>query len=120
MILAAFRSLLYTLLQLIITPPYAIFTLACYPLPPHYRYQVTYGWTRIMLFLLRVICGLRYRVIGAENIPDRPSIILSKHQSAWETLALQQIFPPGMGAQERAATDSFFWLGVSDDQPDSD
>ncbi|MCW5600995.1 lysophospholipid acyltransferase family protein [Nitrosomonas sp.] len=94
MILAAFRSLLYTLLQLIITPPYAIFTLACYPLPPHYRYQVTYGWTRIMLFLLRVICGLRYRVIGAENIPDRPSIILSKHQSAWETLALQQIFPP--------------------------
>lgn len=47
-----------------------------------------------MLFMLRTICGLHYRVIGQENIPDCPSIILSKHQSAWETLALQQIFPP--------------------------
>ena len=47
-----------------------------------------------MLFLLRVICGIRYRVIGAEHIPQTPSIMLSKHQSAWETLAFQQIFPP--------------------------
>ena len=94
MISAAVRSAFYTVLQLIITPPYALFTLACYPLPPHYRYKVTYGWTCIMLFLLRVICGLHYRVLGTENIPDRPSIVLSKHQSAWETLALQQIFPP--------------------------
>jgi 1-acyl-sn-glycerol-3-phosphate acyltransferase len=94
MILAALRSVLYTLLQIIITPPYALFTLACFSLPPHRRYQVTYGWTRLMLFLLRVVCGLHYRVIGAENIPNQPSVILSKHQSAWETFALQQIFPP--------------------------
>lgn len=94
MILPALRAMLYTLLQIIITPPYALITLACYPLSPHSRYRVTYGWTRLMLFLLRVVCGLHYRVIGAENIPHQPSIVLSKHQSAWETLALQQIFPP--------------------------
>ncbi len=47
-----------------------------------------------MLFLLWHVCGLRYRVIGGKNIPQEPGIILSKHQSAWETLALQQIFPP--------------------------
>ncbi len=47
-----------------------------------------------MLFLLRIICGIRYRVVGAENIPKTPSIVLSKHQSAWETLAFQKIFPP--------------------------
>ncbi len=47
-----------------------------------------------MLFLLRVICGIRYRVLGAEHIPETPSIVLSKHQSAWETLAFQKIFPP--------------------------
>lgn len=88
------RSILYMLLQVIITPPYALFTLACFPLSPHNRYRVTSSWTFIMLFLLRHICGIRYRVIGAENIPDTPSVILSKHQSAWETLALQQIFPP--------------------------
>lgn len=47
-----------------------------------------------MLFLLRVICGVEYRVLGAEHIPKKPSIVLSKHQSAWETLAFQKIFPP--------------------------
>jgi 1-acyl-sn-glycerol-3-phosphate acyltransferase len=47
-----------------------------------------------MLFLLWHLCGLRYRIIGAENIPKSPSIVLSKHQSAWETLAFQEIFPP--------------------------
>jgi len=37
---------------------------------------------------------LRYQVVGAKNIPKTPSIVLSKHQSAWETLAFQEIFPP--------------------------
>ncbi len=92
--LVLFRSTLYMLLQTIITPPYALFTLACFPLSPHNRYRVTSSWTFTMLFLLRTICGIRYQVIGAENIPKTPSVILSKHQSAWETLALQQIFPP--------------------------
>ncbi len=92
--MALLRSTVYMLLLIIITPPYAIFTLACFPLSPHARYRVTSTWTRIILFLLHYICGLRYRIIGAENIPTTPSIILSKHQSAWETLAFQKIFPP--------------------------
>lgn len=94
MMLALLRSSLYMLLLVIITPPYAIFTLACFPLSPHNRYRVTSTWTRMILFLLEHVCGLRYRILGAENIPDKPSIVLSKHQSAWETLAFQKIFPP--------------------------
>jgi 1-acyl-sn-glycerol-3-phosphate acyltransferase len=92
--MAVIRSTLYMLLQIIITPPYALITLACFPLSPHARYRVTSSWTFIMLFLLRTVCGLQYRIIGAENIPKTPSIVLSKHQSAWETLAFQKIFPP--------------------------
>jgi len=38
--------------------------------------------------------GIRYRVLGVENIPCEPCVVLSKHQSAWETLAFQVIFPP--------------------------
>lgn len=94
MMQALLRSTLYMLLLVIITPPYAVFTLACFPLSPHNRYRVTSTWTRMILFLLEHICGLRYRILGAENIPDTPSIVLSKHQSAWETLAFQKIFPP--------------------------
>ncbi len=91
---ALLRSTLYMLLQVIITPPYALITLMCFPLSAHQRYRVTSSWTRMMLFLLRHVCGIRYRIIGAEHIPQTPSIVLSKHQSAWETLAFQEIFPP--------------------------
>lgn len=94
MILAVLRSTLYTLIQIVITPPYALVALATFPLPPLSRYRIISGWAHLMLFLLRVICGVRYRVLGAEHIPKIPSIVLSKHQSAWETLAFQQIFPP--------------------------
>lgn len=54
-----------------------------------------------MLWWLRVTCGLTFRVKGAENIPQTPSIILSKHQSAWETLSLQLVFPPQVWVLKR-------------------
>jgi 1-acyl-sn-glycerol-3-phosphate acyltransferase len=88
------RSALYSLLQIIITPLYFLIILAAFPLAPIRRYRITSGWAHLMLFLLRLICGIHYRVIGTEHIPAAPSIVLSKHQSAWETLAFQQIFPP--------------------------
>jgi 1-acyl-sn-glycerol-3-phosphate acyltransferase len=92
-VLTVLRSTLYSLLQIIITPLYFLIILAAFPLPPIRRYRITSGWAHIMLFLLRLICGIRYRIKGVEHIPAVPSIILSKHQSAWETLAFQQIFP---------------------------
>ena len=93
-VIAALRSTLYFLLQIIITPPYALVVFATYPLSPLNRYRVISGWSHIMLFLARFICGVRYCVLGTENIPKKPTIVLSKHQSAWETLAFQKIFPP--------------------------
>jgi len=92
--LTVLRSTVYMLLQIVITPLYFLIVLASFPLPPLSRYRITSGWAHLMLYLLRMICGINYRVIGAERIPRTPSIILSKHQSAWETLAFQQIFPP--------------------------
>ncbi len=100
MILAA-RSTLYSLLQIVITPLYALIVFAAFPLSPLTRYRITSGWAHLMLFLLRVVCGIHYRVIGAEHIPQTPSIVLSKHQSAWETLAFQQIFPPQVWVLKR-------------------
>jgi 1-acyl-sn-glycerol-3-phosphate acyltransferase len=42
---------------------------------------------------LRALCGLRYRVTGLENLSRDNAILLSKHQSAWETIALVGILP---------------------------
>jgi len=88
-------------MKFVITPPYAVIALLTFPLHPVTRYRVISGWARIVLFLARVICGLRYEVIGRENIPSRPCIILCKHQSAWETIALQEIFPPQVWVLKR-------------------
>lgn len=55
--------------------------------------KVGRAWARLLLWSLKNIVGLKYEVHGAENIPQNPAIICSKHQSGWETLALQEIFP---------------------------
>ena len=47
-----------------------------------------------MVWLARWICGIRWQVEGLEHLPRQPAVILAKHQSAWETMAFQLIFPP--------------------------
>ena len=98
---ALLRSIAYALLQLIVTPPYSILALATFPLPPLTRYRIISAWSKFMLWSAERVCGIRYRVIGAENIPSDPCIILSKHESAWETLAFQKIFPPQVWVVKR-------------------
>jgi 1-acyl-sn-glycerol-3-phosphate acyltransferase len=88
------RSLAFAVSQILVTPPYAVVALATFPLPRLARYRVISGWSRAMVWLAKHILGIDYRVLGAENLPASPSVILSKHQSAWETLAFQVIFPP--------------------------
>jgi 1-acyl-sn-glycerol-3-phosphate acyltransferase len=51
-------------------------------------------WGLVNLRALEIICGLGYRVQGMENLPDRSSIVLCKHQSTWETIALRALLPP--------------------------
>jgi len=88
------RSTLFALALLVVTPPYALLALATFPLPRMARYRVISGWSRLVVRLARALCGIRWSVQGREHLPARPSVILSKHQSAWETLAYQEIFPP--------------------------
>lgn len=88
------RSTLYAIGMIVVTPVFSLIALATFPLPRLTRYRIISGWARSMLFWLRLTCGVRHRVLGAENIPQLPVVILSKHQSAWETLAFQVIFPP--------------------------
>ena len=96
------RSILFSLSLILVTPPFSILALLTFPFPPLVRYHVISRWSLIVLWLLRVLCGLRYEVRGRENIPSTPSIVLCKHQSAWETLALQQVFPPQVWVMKRS------------------
>jgi len=52
------------------------------------------GYNHIVIWLARVVLGIRYVVRGRENLPAQPAVVLAKHQSAWETVAFLFLFPP--------------------------
>ena len=57
------------------------------------RWSVLQVWVHFILWWLKVTCKLTYQVQGTEHISSEPGIVFAKHQSTWETIALQQIFP---------------------------
>ncbi|WP_298137506.1 1-acyl-sn-glycerol-3-phosphate acyltransferase [Acidiferrobacter sp.] len=75
--------------------------LALFWLRPLPRYRVIRQWGRFNLWWVKVTCGLSYEIAGRENIPSTPCVILSKHQSTWETLAFQWILPPHVWVLKR-------------------
>jgi len=95
------RSSAFALALLLVTPPYAVVALATFALPRMARYRVISGWSRLVMLLAKLLLGIRWRVEGRENLPARPAVILSKHQSAWETMAFQLIFPPQVHVLKR-------------------
>ena len=95
------RSLLFALVQMLVTPPYALFALCTFALPRMTRYRLISGWSWLMIRMARTILGIEWRVEGQEHLPSRPAVILSKHQSAWETMAFTMIFPPQVHVLKR-------------------
>jgi 1-acyl-sn-glycerol-3-phosphate acyltransferase len=65
------------------------------------RYRLISAWSRMALWLAWLLCGIRWRIEGRKHLPDEPAVILSQHQSAWETLAFQEIFPPQVQVLKR-------------------
>ena len=92
--IALFRSSLFLLLAVLITAPAGLLVTLSVVLPMRCRFAIIAAWRTLFMGLCDHVLGLRYEVIGRENIPSTPSVILSKHQSAWETIGLQAIFPP--------------------------
>ena len=91
--LNALRSLLFLTVMAVTVIPYAFLCLLCAPAPLSVRYRVTVWWPRAMIHAARWICGIDWQVKGWENLPDGPAIILSKHQSTWETFWLVSSMP---------------------------
>lgn len=82
------RSVLFNLIMAVFTPFWACICFLSAPLPYIKRYYVTSRWNVFIIWLAKVVCGIRYQIKGAENLPDAPVILMCKHQSAWETIFL--------------------------------
>lgn len=54
-------------------------------------YRLVNVWLYATVYGLKYICGISWKVEGAEHLPDRPCIVLAKHQSTWETLFLPMV-----------------------------
>lgn len=87
------RSAVFDVLFSLSVGVFSTLIVLSWPLPLPAREMVARWWGRVVLFLLRVICRIHYRVEGRENLPEGPAVILSKHQSTWETMAYRAIFP---------------------------
>jgi len=94
--MSALRSLAFLLFQAFVTPFYAAAMLSLFWIPRVPMYRIAAHWCHANLAGARVFCGIRHQTLGFENIPPRdlPHIVMSKHSSTWETLALTLFFPP--------------------------
>jgi 1-acyl-sn-glycerol-3-phosphate acyltransferase len=92
--MSTLRGILFLGWQALITPLYAIAMIAMFWLPPVPRYKMAASWCRMTLLGARWICGVRWRVEGLERLPATPHVVMAKHSSTWETLALNLYLPP--------------------------
>lgn len=95
------RSLLFALGMWSSIVVFAILCLFTFPFPFSVRYGFLSQWARLNLWWLEFTCRVHYQIEGRENIPQGNAIVMSKHQSTWETLALQVIFPPQVWVMKR-------------------
>lgn len=76
-------------------------------------YRILRPWTSFNVWWLKLSCGVKYNIIGKENIDlKRNGIVLANHQSTWETLLIPTIFPSVSWVLKKELFKiPFFWLG---------
>ena len=97
--------LLGMVISTLIAVPITIILLA---LPFPMRFRLVSNWARFNLWWLHTICNITPEIEGLENIIDQPAIIMCKHQSTWETLVIQLLFPPQVWILKR----ELLWIPI--------
>ena len=72
--------------------------------PVSVRIRIIKIWIVLNLGWIKLTCGLGFQVEGLENIPENGFIVMSKHSSTWETIALQLFFRPMVWVVKRELT----------------
>lgn len=108
------RAVLFWGVFAISTIVFSLFAIFLRVLPEAIRYPLLVNWNRLNIQALKAICGLDYRVEGLENLPPGAAIVLAKHQSTWETIALAFILPPQAWVLKRSLLRiPFFGWGIA-------
>lgn len=88
-------SILFFVYIVVYTPLHASALLILSPvLSIRQRYVVACWWNHLNIIMLRLLCGVHYKIEGRESLPHTGAIVLAKHQSAWETFAIPALLLP--------------------------
>ena len=96
------RSTIYWIWSIIITLLLTLPVLISAIFSFDFAYKFAHLWLRLNLAGLKHICGLTWKTDGTENIPAHACIVMSKHQSTWETYFLPSIFPRSVYVAKRS------------------
>ena len=88
-------SILFFLYVVLYTPLHAALLLLLSPfMSLKQRYLFACYWNSLNIAMLKILCGINYKVEGKEHLPTGGAIVLAKHQSAWETFAIPKELAP--------------------------
>ncbi len=104
------RSTLFYLGYYLVTIFLSIFFILFFPiLPPKGRHVFAALWCDFILGWLRLCCGVRYRILGIENLPTTPAVIMANHQSSWETILFYKLVFPVSPILKKELISIPFW-----------
>ena len=87
------RSVAFMVAGVLVTIFYGTFTVPLAIVYHDWGYACARSWGRQILRAAKYICGIDFEIRGMENIPEQPCVVMAKHQSAWETVALLVLMP---------------------------
>lgn len=102
------RSMTFFVLGILNTIFYGLFTVPLSILWHDVGYECARSWGWRVLWLAKHVCGIDYEVRGLENVPAQPTVIMAKHQSAWETVGILCHLPRGVWIIKR----ELVWLPI--------
>jgi len=88
------RSAIFNLCFFILTPVASLLVLLFRPFGFPASWFWARLWSRTLLWLARIICGIKIEIEGREHFPDGACVVMAKHQSAMETIAMPMLVPP--------------------------
>lgn len=113
------RSFIFSTYSLSTMVIYSFFCLFSLLLPFKKRQSMIRAYLVVYFKVLKAVCHIDYKVEGFEHLrKNRPGIIMSKHQSTWETFFLPLIFhDPAIIIKRQLLLIPFFGWGLAISDP---
>lgn len=113
------RAILFNIISCVMIVLYSLVCVVMVILPIEYRHKLIRNFLSTYLYLLKKICYVNYHIEGRENIPkNRVGVVLSKHQSTWETFYLPLLFhTPAVILKRELLWIPFFGWGLAASDP---